>query len=316
MACQSRLVYEKKELRLPGIHSLGRYDYRAAGPGLPFHRHRGCLEINFVIKGRQDFRSGTTAYQVKGGEQYVSFPDELHDTDGRPEGKGIVCWLILNVCADRDRFLFLNRAASRRLVDKLCRLPSRHFVSDPASHENLDQIFANLRGLRQPGECTGIYADQSKLKEDRSDEDSFARELALVGRLHTLLALTIRASRLSARRLSPAVESSLTLISNQQEGWLTVPQLARSLRLSEASFRACFRREMGLPPAEYMLRQKIELAKARLRVRSAPITEVAHSLGFSSSQYFATVFRRFTSLTPSEYVQGRALELRPFIEHR
>jgi len=28
---------------------------------------------------------------------------------------------------------------------------------------------------------------------------------------------------------------------------------------------------------------------------------VAHELGFSSSQYFATVFRRFTGLTPTQY---------------
>ena len=140
-------------------------------------------------------------------------------------------------------------------------------------------------------------------------------EIAVVGLLLSLLTCTIGAARASVRLLSPAIESSLVLMARQQEGWLTIPQLARSLRISEASFRARFRREMGLPPAEYMLRQKIELAKLRLSSRPACVTDVAHGLGFSSSQYFATVFRRFTNLTPSEFIQGRALKLRPFIEH-
>ena len=68
-------------------------------------------------------------------------------------------------------------------------------------------------------------------------------------------------------------------------------------RLSESRFKARFKREMGVPPAEYWLRKKVEQASVLLA--KATITQVAHQLGFSSSQYFATVFKRYTLTSPS-----------------
>ena len=80
-----------------------------------------------------------------------------------------------------------------------------------------------------------------------------------------------------------------------------MPEPARAIHLSESRFKARFRREVGLPPGVYILRAKIAAACTELRQPGTRVTELAHRLGFSSSQYFATVFRRFTGLTPSTY---------------
>jgi|GEM_PF-1865311 len=45
----------------------------------------------------------------------------------------------------------------------------------------------------------------------------------------------------------------------------------------------------------------VSAACSRLASPRSIITTVAHELGFSSSQYFVTVFRRFTGTTPSAY---------------
>ena len=76
-------------------------------------------------------------------------------------------------------------------------------------------------------------------------------------------------------------------------------------RLSESRFKTRFKREMGVPPEEFWLRQKIERATVLLKTRN--VTEVAHELGFSSSQYFATVFKRYTRVSPSRFhARGKA----------
>jgi AraC-like DNA-binding protein len=55
-------------------------------------------------------------------------------------------------------------------------------------------------------------------------------------------------------------------------------------------------------PKEYVLRLKIEEAAGILeREPARPVTTIAHELGFSSSQYFATVFRRYLRVSPGDY---------------
>lgn len=61
-----------------------------------------------------------------------------------------------------------------------------------------------------------------------------------------------------------------------------------------------FHQTTGLNPKEYILRKKIDLAKKMLSENSN-VTSVAFNLGFSSSQSFATVFKKLTCTTPSDY---------------
>ena len=78
--------------------------------------------------------------------------------------------------------------------------------------------------------------------------------------------------------------------------------MARAVGLSLSRFKAVFSREVGMPPADYVLRRRVDLAKERLLLdRRRSITNVALDLSFSSSQYFSTVFKRYTGMTPREF---------------
>jgi AraC-like DNA-binding protein len=69
---------------------------------------------------------------------------------------------------------------------------------------------------------------------------------------------------------------------------------------------------MGIAPHEFILRCKVETAKKFLRDQNRNVTDTAMELGFSSSQYFATVFKRFTQQTPLEFcTKGPAIPLLP-----
>ena len=51
---------------------------------------------------------------------------------------------------------------------------------------------------------------------------------------------------------------------------LTVRQLAQLARLSEPRLKARFKKELGIPPADYMARQKVDRAMAEyIRARHA-----------------------------------------------
>lgn len=315
MSIRSRLVFEERELQIPGIHGLGQYCYSTAGPGLATHQHRGCMEISLISKGTQTFQVGGQVYNLKGGEQFIAMPDELHDTAGQPEEKGVAYWLILDVTRNRDNFLFLNPTAANKLIEDLHKIPSRHFISDPESQSTLDKAFRDLQKIRTASERRGIFEHNLTYESSLVAPERVASyELSVVGHLLTYITQTIHASHAKPGQPSPAIQASLDFIAQHDNEWITVAEIAEKLHMPEAHFRLSFRREMGVPPAEYLLRRKIDVAKMRLAQPRSNITEVAYSLGFSSSQYFATVFRRFTNLTPSEFLEGRPAKLTPIIE--
>ncbi len=78
-------------------------------------------------------------------------------------------------------------------------------------------------------------------------------------------------------------------------------QIARHVGLSRRQFHARFRKETGLPPNEYRLRKRLNAGTDLLAQQDLSVTEIAFRVGFSSSQYFATAFKRMFGCPPTRY---------------
>lgn len=307
----SRFVFEEKTLRIPGVHSLGKYNYTAAASNLPLHRHPNCIEIGLLVKGQQFYQIGGRVYCVKGGEQFVSFHDEIHGTGYEPQEKGILYWLILDVSELPKKFLFLDPHTAEQLIKTLQDLPSHHFASNPESRSTLDKAFRALLQVRTPDECTGVFEHERPthaclengqgLTEKQSEFSSHLLEA--VSHITSFILQTIHASHANVSRISPPIQRSVNFIDKNKGRDFDVRDIADAAHLPTLYFKARFRKEVGLPLAQYILRQKIEIAKERLAKSDATIGDVAKDLGFLTSQYFATVFKRFTNRTPSEFLK-------------
>ncbi|HVX46974.1 MAG TPA: AraC family transcriptional regulator, partial [Mycobacteriales bacterium] len=81
----------------------------------------------------------------------------------------------------------------------------------------------------------------------------------------------------------------------------TVGEVSAVVGLSPARLQTRFRRELHCAVGEYRTRARLHAARRLLEDDESPITEIAYRLGFSSSQYFATVFRQYLGVTPSQY---------------
>jgi len=262
---------------------FGRYQYAASHIGLSPHSHRHAIEICFLERGEQTYRVGGTLYRLRGHDQFFTLPGEIHDTASLPQERGILYWLILSL-EPRRKFLGLAEPLAARLKRELRRMPSRHFRGHPESARLLGEII----GLLPKG------------RSRRKSSPDPLRQLRLQSLLLQYLTLTVEASRRGSHgSASPLMQRVLQYIEKHLDEPVHVPRLAEIARLSESRFKARFKRELGVPPAEFWLRQKISRASVLLKSRS--VTEVAHELGFSSSQYFATVFKRYTRENPSKY---------------
>lgn len=58
---------------MQGVPVLGHYLYSRARQGLHEHAHPGCLEICFLVKGRQTYRIGTRDYTLAGGDIFLPY---------------------------------------------------------------------------------------------------------------------------------------------------------------------------------------------------------------------------------------------------
>ena len=84
---------------------------------------------------------------------------------------------------------------------------------------------------------------------------------------------------------------------------LSLDEMAQSIGLSTAHFARMFRKSTGETPHQFVLRQRVERAKAMLRVPDARVLDVAVACGFTTQQHFAQVFRDVCGVSPTKYRQ-------------
>ncbi len=213
------------------------------------------------------------------GDLLVTYPREVHDTGREPGVECHVNWIGL----DLDRLGRDGRRVAARLRTRRLRLV-------PHCHE----IEAVLRGIH------------AQLATARPRREPVVRQY-----LRTFLALLEQ--RLSPPRRgevpggvhSAATERALGILRDNADRRTAVAELAAAARGgSVARFSGRFRREVGMTPAAYHLRQRLDAARQALRQPESRITHVALRYGFSSSQHFSTAFRRVFGLTPRAWRAG------------
>ena len=93
------------------------------------------------------------------------------------------------------------------------------------------------------------------------------------------------------------------LVDAKIEDELNLDEMAQSVGLSTAHFARMFRQSTGETPHQFVLRQRLERAKAMLRVPDARVLDVAVACGFKTQQHFAQVFRGVYGISPTGYRQ-------------
>mgnify|MGYP000843781798 CR=1 FL=1 len=78
-------------------------------------------------------------------------------------------------------------------------------------------------------------------------------------------------------------------------------ELAMRLNISYSWFRRVFKEYTGYAPAKYFQELKLRKAKQMLVGTSQSVKEISFFLGFQSTEYFFSFFKKRTGLTPLEY---------------
>lgn len=273
--------FSGKQTRVPGIRFSG-HDVRRDCRGLHAHDHGDAYELCLIVSGNVDWWVGREVFQVGPGELYLTRPREQHggiDSVLQP-CELYWCGFVLNNSADIPGF---NRSERRTIAKRFAAIKHRHF------HANTEVVDAFKR-----------------LIDAQNGDDELASAVARTAYLNLLLGtLHCHENHTSEQRLiSPAIRRSMRWMADHLENNQSIEAIARQTGLSVAHFHQQFLRETGFTPGDWRTRERIKSAKRLLRQSSYSITQIAMRCGFSSSQYFATAFKRLVGPSPRDYRKG------------
>jgi AraC family transcriptional regulator len=96
------------------------------------------------------------------------------------------------------------------------------------------------------------------------------------------------------RRACERLESHL-------DGKISLQDIAADFGLSVSHFSRAFRISTGLPPHQWLLRQRVSTAKQLMTVRDLPLSEIAISAGFANQSHFTRVFSSVVGISPGAW---------------
>ncbi len=116
--------------------------------------------------------------------------------------------------------------------------------------------------------------------------------------------------KLSARQLRLLTE----FIETHLDQALRLADLAAVAGVSVTRLKVLFRNSTGIPVHQYVIRRRVEYARALMTTTGMPASEIALAAGFSHQSHMATTMRRILGQTPGEILR-EAGEFRPNLQN-
>jgi AraC-like DNA-binding protein len=249
------------------------------GPAYSWHGlKRGRAEfslLQYTFSGRGRLRTGTVERDVlPGTAMLLHFPDDNHywlpaDSAG---------WAFLFVCLHGREVARLWRSIETRLGPLPVLPPDARPV----------QITARIVRAALAGKIDSAYT-----------ASALAYELVMS------LAAEARAPQAGDHN-QPAIERARLFADKHLHQPLTVDDLARQAGLSRYHFTRLFAAQTGLPPAAWIVGQRVREAAHLLRGTTLPLKDIAARCGFPNASYLGRVFRRHSGMPPASYRRSGA----------
>lgn len=244
------------------------------------HSHE-TFSIGVVTGGRSTYLNGRERETVGAGSVVVMNPDAVHACN--PIGKQAWAYRMLFVdtvwLRDFQREIGFSHGQDLHMFDPLS---SR----DPVLYAGINRLY-------------DICTDASR---DRLERESAVQQCFID--VHERLNPAPRPVRDDPHKHRKLADAADFIRAHCRES-LTLAQICAAAGLSASYLTRAFRAHYGLTPHAFLMNQRIQYARARLR-RGHAIAEVALDAGFADQAHFQRTFKQLLAATPGHYRESRA----------
>lgn len=254
----------------------------------------GDLVLTTMLKGKKVMHLfNKPGFDYLPGESVIVPPNELMKIDF-PEAQ----WDNPTQC--------IALSISKEMIENTFNLLNEKFSDKILTQEwGLDLSYFHLINTQDLSEIINRFI-RIGVKE-RSKEKDLIASLALKE-------LLIRLSQTQAREMLEKTYKELSggnrlahvvqyIKENIREN-ITLDDLAGKACMSKAHFLRTFKLELGITPMEFVLKERLKLAKQYLLIGGFQIQEVSVMAGFNNNTYFIRAFKQEYGCTPRAFSKG------------
>jgi len=97
------------------------------------------------------------------------------------------------------------------------------------------------------------------------------------------------------------IRNMLSYIHTNYKDSIKLPDICKAGGVSKTKCTEIFEKYVQMPPIEYLVCYRLEVAATLLKETDLPISEIAFECGFSGSSYFSEAFKKRLKCTPIQY---------------
>lgn len=270
----------KKESGLPELPEVGKLQVKNAAWPMPMESHPDAVEFLLLRSGCKQIQVEDRLYEMQGGDLLVVFPGERHGAEDFVQNRTSLAYLLMAVPTEIPRFCMLEKEERSALWEQLKLLKGRMLKVSPSVCRTMDRLFDHVNAglpLERARIRTELMRFLFQILEEAGEED---------------------------KSLPADIAAVIRYIREAREEMPDIAKMAALVNLSESRFKQKFKQATGIPPAEFTVREKIRESQTLLKDPARTVTSIAMELGFSSSQHFSVLFRKYTGLSPIQYRQN------------
>jgi AraC family L-rhamnose operon regulatory protein RhaS len=276
-----------------GLNSIGYWD--AIEPqdwGLDWHRNEG-IEFHFLESGSMPYAQENREIKLLPNYLTVTRPWEIHKVGDPIIGIGKFYWVIIDLGVRRPHQPWKWPEWIVLTEKDLLRLTSILRQNDKwlwKANKDIYNCFHNI-GKTVDTDNNGSNATKIRLLIN----ELLLLLLELIDTHELNLDENLTNSARSVSQFLNELENSLSEI------W-TIERMAASAGVGITRFTHHCKQLTNLTPMRYLSMKRLEFSKKLLLENPhLSIAQTAYSCGFTTSQYFSTVFKRYEKCTPIEF---------------